>query len=219
MGYFIKRVTFKLHDTYQNPVRSKSKETVTLALFAVDDKNETNNPFVITPDIDKPPFEVSETGWGEFEINIRISFVPEAGEKQLTLYHHLKLHPWVEGGDGPVPPPLDQAMKFGPVHSWQYDEIVFNEPFQSFLNILTAHPPTPLPKTSKKPVPYSSANPASLEASRGGVPEFTQAIEKEEADRLEAAKKAVVMEHDRLRLRFHEREKELDGLKLQLGEA
>jgi YEATS domain-containing protein 4 len=44
-------------------------------------------------------------------------------------------------------------------------------------------------------------------------------MEKEEADRLEAAKKAVAMEHDRLRLRLHEREKELEGLKLQLGEA
>jgi len=107
----------------------------------------------------------------------------------------------------------------GPVHSWQYDEIVFNDPFQSFLNVLTAHPPIPLPKTSKKPVPYNPANPASLEASRGGVPEFTQAMEKEEADRLEAAKKAVATEHERLRLRFHEREKELDGLKLQLGET
>lgn len=170
------------------------------------------------PDIDKPPFEVSETGWGEFEVNIKIYFIPEAGEKQITLYHHLKLHPWLEG-EGSVPPPLEVAMKFGPVHSWQYDEIVFNDPFQSFLNILTAHPPTPLPRASKKPVPYNTANPASLEASRGGVPEFTQAMEKEEAEKLEAAKKAVLMEQDRLRLRLYEREKELDLLKQQLGET
>ncbi|KAF9782210.1 yeats family protein [Thelephora terrestris] len=190
LGYFIKRVTFKLHDTYPNAARN----------------------------IDKPPFEVSETGWGEFEVNIKIYFVPEAGEKQITLYHHLKLHPWLEG-EGSVPPPLEVATKLGPVHSWQYDEIVFNDPFQSFLNILTAHPPTPLPRTSKKPVPYNTANPASLEASRGGVPEFTQAMEKEEAEKLEAAKKAVFMEQERLRLRLHEREKELDLLKQQLGET
>ena len=214
MGYFVKRITFKLHDTYQNAVRSKSeKEPLTLCC---DRKNQ------ITacghPDIDKPPFEVSETGWGEFEINIRISFIPEAGEKQMTLYHHLKLHPWVEG-EGTAPPPLDQAIKLGPVHSWQYDEIVFNDPFQSFLNILTTHPPTSLPRTSKRPVPYNTANPTSLEASRGGVPEFTQAMEKGEAERLEAAKKAVVTEQERLRLRLHEREKELDVLRQQLGEA
>ena len=213
MGYFIKRVTFKLHDTYQNAVRSKSKKQP-FAVFR--DKRITLRGH---PDIDKPPFEVSETGWGEFEVNIRISFIQEAGEKQLSLYHHLKLHPWVEGEGSSVPPPLEQAIKSGPVHSWQYDEIVFNDPFQSFLNILTAHPPTPLPRTSKKPVPYNTANPASLEASRGGVPEFTQAMEKEEAERLETAKKAVTVEQERLRLRLHEREKELEVLKQQLGEA
>jgi len=110
-------------------------------------------------------------------------------------------------------------MKLGPVHSWQYDEIIFSDPFQSFLNLLISHPPTPLPRASKKPVPYNPANPASLEASRGGVPEFTQAMEKEETERLEAAKKAVLTEQERLRLRLYEREKELEVLKQQLGET
>lgn len=45
-------------------------------------------------DIDRPPFQVTETGWGEFDIQIRIMFVPESGEKPLTTYHRLKLHPW-----------------------------------------------------------------------------------------------------------------------------
>lgn len=36
----------------------------------------------------------------------------------------------------PLPPP---------VQAWQYDEIVFNDPYENFLNILTAHPPTPFP--------------------------------------------------------------------------
>lgn len=172
----------------------------------------------VYPDVDKPPFEVSETGWGEFEVNIKIYFVPEATEKQITLYHHLKLHPWMEG-ENAAPPPIELAKKFGPVHSWQYDEIVFNDPFQPFLNVLIAHPPTPLPRTSKKPVPYNTANPASLEASRGGVPEFTQAMEKEEAERLEAAKRAVLLEQERLRLRLHEREKELEAEKQAAGET
>ena len=149
---------------------------------------------------------------------MRINFIPEAGEKQITLYHHLKLHPWMEG-ESPAPPPREVAMKFGPVHSWQYEEIVFTDPFQSFMNVLVAHPPTPLPRTSKRPVPYNPANPGSLEASRGGCPEFTQAIVKEEAERLEAANKAVLTEHERLRVRLHEREKELEVLKHQLGET
>ncbi|KIP04567.1 hypothetical protein PHLGIDRAFT_120613 [Phlebiopsis gigantea 11061_1 CR5-6] len=189
LGYFIKRVTFKLHDTYANPTRN----------------------------VDKAPFEVSETGWGEFEVQIRINFVAESGEKAITFYHHLKLHPWTVLGSGePENPPLDVAAKMGPVHSWQYDEIVFNDPFQSFLNILTAHPPTPLPKTKSRPVPFHTANPASLEASKGGVPEFTQEMEKEEAERLETARKQVIAEQDKWRQILIEKEKELTRLQQQL---
>ena len=44
---FIKKVHFKLHDSYANPNR------------------------VIT----KPPYEVTETGWGEFEVVIKVHFV------------------------------------------------------------------------------------------------------------------------------------------------
>ncbi|KAG2060250.1 yeats family protein [Suillus hirtellus] len=196
LGYFIKRVTFKLHDTYPNPTRN----------------------------IDKPPFEVSETGWGEFEIQIRITYVAESGEKATTLYHHLKLHPWSitfpmpNASAVPVEPEIpspENAAKLGPVHSWQYDEIVFTDPFQNFLNLLTAHPPTPLPKTSanKKPVPFHSSNPASLEASlKGGVPEFTSAMEKEEADRMEEAKGKIIKEQEKWRAILIEKEKELERL-------
>ncbi|THG95873.1 hypothetical protein EW026_g5854 [Hermanssonia centrifuga] len=181
LSYFIKRVTFKLHDTYTNPNR------------------------------------ISETGWGEFEVQIRVNFVAESGEKAITFYHHLKLHPWtVSGSSEPENPPLDVAAKLGPVHSWQYDEIVFNDPFQSFLNILIAHPPTPLPKNKRKPVPFHTANPASLEASKGGVPEFTQEMEKEEAERLESARKAVIVEQDKWREILIEKEKELSTLQRQL---
>ncbi|KAF8897902.1 yeats family-domain-containing protein [Infundibulicybe gibba] len=149
IGHFIKRVTFKLHDTYSNPSRN----------------------------IDKPPFEVSETGWGEFEIQIRITFIPESGEKAMTLYHHLKLHPWAA----------------------------------------SAHPPTPLPKSKRRPVPFHLAHPGSLEASKGGTPEFTALMEKEEAERLEEARKAVLAEQDRWRATLAEKEKELERLQKQAG--
>ncbi|GBE79817.1 yeats family protein [Sparassis latifolia] len=190
LGYFIKRVTFKLHDTYAMPTRN----------------------------VDKAPFEVSETGWGEFEIQMRINFVNESGEKGVVLYHHLKLHPWTAvGSSDPEIPSLENAMKMGPVYSWQYDEIVFHEPYQTFLNILTAHPPTPLPKIKRNPVPFHTANPGSLEASKGGVPEFTQAMEKEEAERLENARKTVIAEQDKWREKLIEKEKELDQLRRQLA--
>ncbi len=64
--------------------------------------------------------------WGEFEVQLRINFVQESGEKAITFYHHLKLHPWTAVGAGePEIPAPEVAAKAGPVHSWQYDEVVF----------------------------------------------------------------------------------------------
>ena len=93
----------------------------------------------LTPDVDRSPFSVTETGWGEFEVQIKIFFVPEAGEKPLTVLHHLKLHPW----SGPTSLPPVPAAEPGSsaeapaapalppvVHSWQYEEIVFPEPLE-----------------------------------------------------------------------------------------
>jgi YEATS domain-containing protein 4 len=154
--------------------------------------------------------------WGEFEIQIRITFIPEAGEKAMVMYHHLKLHPWTASGE-PEIPPLEAAIKAGPVHSWQYDEVVFNDPYQNFLNLLTSHPPTLLPKAKRKPVPFHLANPGSLDASKGGVPEFTALMEKEEAERLEEARQAVIAEQDRWRAVLIEKEKEQQGLAKQLA--
>jgi YEATS domain-containing protein 4 len=146
--------------------------------------------------------------------------VAEAAEKPIMLYHHLKLHPWTaSGADMEVPPPAEVAAQLGPVHSWQYDEIVFTDPFQQFLNILTAHPPTPLRKARRRPIPFHTANPGSLEASKGGVPEFTAVMEKDEIQRLEDAKKTLLAEQEKLRVSLLEKEKELEALKRELGDA
>lgn len=222
-------------------------------------------------EIDKPPYKVTETGWGEFAINIRVQFVPEASEKPLNFAHSLKLHHWgppihapsqltvtdspaaaqqlttassvvtpappattvpntpiAEGSTGPevekktaekegsgapaekteaekmqvdapggastevktetetptaastpIPAdtivadqptsqmeatqvdigetitaqanhPLSIASKL-PVHSWQYDELVFSDPPSAFLDILNEHPATPLPAKLRRP--------------------------------------------------------------------
>lgn len=146
--------------------------------------------------------------------------MPESGEKAIAFYHHLKLHPWTVNPSDPEIPPLETAMALGPVHSWQYDEIVFNDPFQSFLNILVQHPPTVLPKSQTRPIPFhaANANGETLEKSRGGVPEFTQEMEKEEGERLEAALKVVLQEQEKWKAILLEKEKVLDGLKQQLGD-
>ncbi|KZZ95760.1 YEATS family protein [Ascosphaera apis ARSEF 7405] len=72
ISYWLKKVQFKLHETYAQCVRT----------------------------IESPPFEVNETGWGEFEIQIKLYFVPESMEKPQTLWHTLTLHPYGDDIEG-----------------------------------------------------------------------------------------------------------------------
>lgn len=134
ISYFVKKVAFKLHDSYANSTRT----------------------------IDFPPFEVTETGWGEFDIQIRIFFVQEANEKPVTLYHRLKLHPY-------GPDAEKTKAEGGPVSSYQYDELVFNEPTDAMYEIFTSNKGALLP----------------LERTKTNV--FCQRSEQEELDRLESA--------------------------------
>lgn len=107
--YWLRKVQFKLHDTYAQPLRM----------------------------IEAPArFEVTETGWGEFEVGIKLTFVPESGEKPASVYHQLKLHPWGEDADA-------VRERRAPVVSQNYEEIVFNEPSEAFYEILTTPAPAP----------------------------------------------------------------------------
>lgn len=54
LSYFIKRVTFKLHDTYTNPTRRKYSNLISRDALPLTKR---------FTDIDKPPFEVTETGF------------------------------------------------------------------------------------------------------------------------------------------------------------
>lgn len=102
ISHWLKKVQFKLHDTYANSVRM----------------------------IESPPFEVEETGWGEFEIAIKCYFMPESGEKPQQLWHALKLHPYT--GDIEK-----QKADRTTVKSVCYEEVVFSEPVEAFYDILT----------------------------------------------------------------------------------
>ncbi|VDM48141.1 unnamed protein product [Toxocara canis] len=86
---FIRKVQFKLHDSYANPTRV----------------------------VEKPPFEVTETGWGEFEVQIRIYFV-DVSEKPITAFHYLRL----------FQPQATLPNGKTIVAAEYYDEIVFQEP-------------------------------------------------------------------------------------------
>ncbi|ODV92286.1 hypothetical protein CANCADRAFT_870 [Tortispora caseinolytica NRRL Y-17796] len=151
LDYFIKRVVFRLHETYPNSVRT----------------------------IDQPPYEVTETGWGEFDINIRIYFNAVAGDKSITLYHRLKLHPYGEEANKVPPPPVVQSVIF--------DEVVFNEPTEELFNVLTSH---------KYGLPSRSTDRS----------KFSYQAENEEADRLAAAYDKVQAQLRIMREKIHQLE-------------
>lgn len=98
MSTYIKKVHFKLHESYANPNRV----------------------------LVKPPYEVTETGWGEFEIVIKI-FFHDPNERPVTLYHILKLFQ-----TGP-----DMMGEKKTLVSEFYEEIVFQDPTALMQHLLT----------------------------------------------------------------------------------
>ncbi|CAA7022112.1 unnamed protein product [Microthlaspi erraticum] len=81
--------------------------------------------------VDSPPFTLSECGWGEFKIDITVFLHTDVCEKKLELSHMLKLNPEVYSG--PQSPNV-------PVVAESYNEIVFPDPFESFLARVLNHP-------------------------------------------------------------------------------
>ncbi|KAB0403903.1 hypothetical protein E2I00_016995, partial [Balaenoptera physalus] len=98
MSAYVKKIQFKLHESYGNPLR------------------------VVT----KPPYEITETGWGEFEIIIKIFFI-DPNERPVTLYHLLKLFQ------------SDTNAMLGKktVVSEFYDEMIFQDPTAMMQQLLT----------------------------------------------------------------------------------
>lgn len=86
------------------------------------------------------PFTLHETGWGEFEIAIKLYYAAESAEKPQTLYHHLRLHPYGRTDEEKE----TMRLNGGQVISWAYEEQLFNEPYEPFYEILTsgAMPPS-----------------------------------------------------------------------------
>ncbi|XP_010467598.1 PREDICTED: transcription initiation factor TFIID subunit 14-like isoform X2 [Camelina sativa] len=83
--------------------------------------------------VDSPPFALTECGWGEFKIDITVFLHTDVCEKKLDLSHVLKLNPENEYGSVP------KSIKI-PVVAESYNEIVFPDPFESFLTRVYNHP-------------------------------------------------------------------------------
>ncbi|XP_065853282.1 transcription initiation factor TFIID subunit 14b [Euphorbia lathyris] len=124
LGVVIKRVVFHLHPSFNNPTRV----------------------------VESPPFEISECGWGEFEIAITLYFHSDVCDKQLELYHQLKLYP--EDETSP------QSIK-KPVVVESYNDIVFPDPTEMFLARVLNHPAVVVPRLPAGfhlPIPVPAGN-------------------------------------------------------------
>ncbi|EFJ40186.1 hypothetical protein VOLCADRAFT_84613 [Volvox carteri f. nagariensis] len=113
ISHIVQKVTFELHHTFNNPHR------VVL----------------------QPPYEVTEQGWGEFDINVTLSFTPDSREKDVSILHRLKLY---ENESTP-----NTTKK--PVMSEVYEELVFSEPVEAFFRRVTSTMPRPAPELSCQP--------------------------------------------------------------------
>ena len=188
--YWLKKVQFKLHETYSQSLRT----------------------------IESPEaFEVTETGWGEFEITIKLFFVPEAGEKTQSIYHSLKLHPY-----GPDAERIRERKE--PVVSQAYEEVIFNEPVEPFYDVLTSGavpPPTRGKGVSKgsKQAAMRKGGERTAEIPYNESPDnpFSQKMEAKALDRLKAAVMNVEGLLKKERAKLAAREKELEELRKSEG--
>ena len=157
---WLRRVQFKLHDTYANSVRM----------------------------LDGPPFEVEETGWGEFEIAIKFYFAPESNEKPQQIWHGLKLHPY----QGDVE---KQKVERTMVSAVCYEEVVFSEPLDIFYDVLTGGGQQAVKgKAGKGKAGQTKVNTAEIPERSFGSNKFSREEESKELDRLgEAVRKVESM--------------------------
>lgn len=94
--HFVKSVTFQLHDSFTDPVQT----------------------------VESPPYTVSEKGYGEFQIVVKINWV-DTEEKSLEMVHYLQLKP-----DATQPPGQKVVV------NEQYDEALFQDPHDWFVEKL-----------------------------------------------------------------------------------
>jgi YEATS domain-containing protein 4 len=155
ISYWLRKVQFKLHDTYANSVRM----------------------------IESPPFEVEETGWGEFEIAIKFYFNPDSTEKPQQIWHGLKLHPY----QGNVE---EQKEKRTMISSVCYEEVLFNEPVENFYDLLTGGAPAKSKAKGSKGMLKAPPN-AEIPERNTDKNKFSREEESKELDRLGEAVKQV----------------------------
>ena len=85
----------------------------------------------MSPAAEEPPFEISETGWGGFQIDVRLHFQPFTGEKAQWRSHYLQLEKY---GDDKQQAKQEAA---GCVRAEFLEVVQFNEPTELLFDALT----------------------------------------------------------------------------------
>ena len=114
LSHLLSKVVFTLHQSFAQPSR-----TVT-----------------------QPPFEVTETGWGEFDIGVTLHLSEDAREPGVELSHLLKLYE-----DNPDAPQNTKK----PVVSEFYEDIIVRQPTRELYERVKTHIPRPAPSSPLDP--------------------------------------------------------------------
>lgn len=109
LGYYIRKVEFHLHQTFALPKRA----------------------------VEKAPFEISEKGWGEFEMIIRVYF-QNTNEKPLDIKHWVRLRKKAASASDHVDDAQSGDDGKYPIIYESYDEIRFQNPHEWFYEKLIA---------------------------------------------------------------------------------
>ncbi|ORZ40595.1 yeats family-domain-containing protein [Catenaria anguillulae PL171] len=109
ISYFVDRVTIKLHESFPDHRRTSTH----------------------------PPYEVNETGWGEFEVEISIHLKYSPDYKPVKLAHMLRLFPPDE--DHHVQPSLVDPSRPGIMVTERLDEIIVTEPSEELFEAMVKH--------------------------------------------------------------------------------
>lgn len=167
--------------------------------------------------IEGPPFVVEETGWGEFEVTMKLYIVPESNEKPGTLWHPLKLHHYGENAEA-------MKAKRVPVVSQSYEEIIFNEPTEAFFEVMTSGAPVAQAGRAKGSKGSKQALLKGKEDRTAEIPyeanaenAFSTRTEGGELDLLKESSKAVVRKIEQEKERFKALEKEMEALKAEVA--
>ncbi|KAI8451010.1 YEATS domain-containing protein 4, partial [Phakopsora pachyrhizi] len=197
LSHFIKKVSFKIHNSYPDPLRL----------------------------IDRAPYEINETVWGETStVLTRLEATqlnesvprkdynqPEQSERASpgdlnsikTLVNQHQSSTALTTRSNPLSPNSSKL-----IHSWQYNEIVFTEPNETFYHRLLSNPMTSLPIKNQFPKHLVQQI-----GPKGECGKFSLEIKEKEFKKLSLAKMKVLIETNQLRGALVRSEKELNETK------